>query len=374
MAYDISKHPYFKPWTDPETGVESFILTERVAPHQQSFYFTNSSLSADEKWLWFYAAFHPSPYRVLGAVCMDPDNPQIKLFPETEFSSNSPMVAPEGDAIYFSSGASVWRKSIDGGKPEVVCTLSADYISKRELRRFGSHLSFSADGKYLLLDCELGNTWLAAIGDPTTGEVRVLHEFQRRHDHAQFSPVDPKLFLISQDWWNDIYTGRHFVFDQRTWLMDTDVTRFEPLVPTLWFGHGDKPCHEWWSSDGKVCYTDYEKGAYECDVETREPVLVWKGPLCHTHCDSTGRFWCADQTPYKWLERPCEVKFFDRETQKQIDIVRAMPYPPYHRDVYHIDPHPQMSPMGTHVVYTTTVNGAVDVALAPVDGILAKMG
>jgi hypothetical protein len=37
--------PLFQPWTDPSSGVKSFVLSQRVAPLQQSFYFTNPSFS-----------------------------------------------------------------------------------------------------------------------------------------------------------------------------------------------------------------------------------------------------------------------------------------------------------------------------------------
>ena len=43
-------HPFnsrlFTPWRDPVSGVESFILTARVAPVQQSFYYVTPSLTA----------------------------------------------------------------------------------------------------------------------------------------------------------------------------------------------------------------------------------------------------------------------------------------------------------------------------------------
>lgn len=368
----LSKHPFFEKWTDPDSGIDSYILTKRVAPVQQSFYFTNPNLSADEKWLWFYAAFPPAQHQVLGAVCMDPDNPRIHLLPEAEFCEVSPMVTPEGDAAYFCSGPSVWRISVDKEITRI-CTLSEEYIDHRHLFRLASHLTVSADGKYFLLDGEVGNQWFVAVGDRRSGEVKVLHEFGRRYEHGQFSPVDPDLFLLAQDWWHDPISGRYTGFDKRTWIMNVRQTLFEPLVPNLWFDHGSKPCHEWFSGDGLICWTDYEEGAYECDVSDRRPRLVWPGPLCHTHCDANRQFWCADESPYKWTRTPCRIKFFDRQRQQEVDIVTAMPQPPMPRRLYHLDPHPQISPKATFVVYTTMVRGMVDVALTPVDDILDKM-
>jgi len=366
-AFDLREHPFFESWTDPESGVESFILTERVAPVQQSFYFTNPSVSGDERWLWFYAAFPPAPYRSLGVVSLDPAKPFVRHFPGAAFSDASPMVAKEGDAIYFCSQESVWRLPIDG-EPEVVCTLGEEFIRKRPLRRLATHLTTSADGKHFLLDGAIGNHWFVAVGERDTGEVKVLKEFGRHYNHAQFSPTDPGLFSIAQDWWNDPVSGDHFPFDQRIWLMDVGGSRFEPLRPRDWFGHGTNACHEWWSPDGLVCWVDYEQGAFECDVSTREAVKVWRGPLCHAHCDSTRRYWCADESPYKWRKTPCQVRFYDRESSREVNIVTALPLPPHPRRWYHLDPHPQFSPGGTWVVYTTTVRGQVDVALAPVDG------
>jgi hypothetical protein len=62
---NLDRHPYFEPWTDPGTGVRSYILTERVAPLQKAFYFVNASISPDESVLWFEAAFPPAPYKFL---------------------------------------------------------------------------------------------------------------------------------------------------------------------------------------------------------------------------------------------------------------------------------------------------------------------
>ena len=364
---DLSRHPYFTEWTDPVSGVKSYVLTKTAAPLQQSFYFTNSSLSADEKYLWFYAGHPPAPIstRVLGVVGMDPEDPFIRLIPEAAFLDASPLVTPEGDGVYFFQSHAVWLYRL-GQSVEKVCSLD-DYIAGRYLYRGATHLTLSADGKKLLIDGQVGNLWFVATGDPETGRVEIINEFTRMYNHAQFSPTEPTVFSMAQDWWVDPITGRPNNFDQRIWVMDTDRTFCYPIMPKEWAWHGSEACHEWWSRDGRLCWTDYSAGVYRFDLKTERKEHIWKRPLCHTHCDSTGRFWCADQSPYFWKERPCQVLFYDAQTQTETAIASGLPQPPWPRSDYHIDPHPQFSPRDDFIVYTTTVTGGVTLALCPTD-------
>lgn len=361
----LARHPHFTPWIDPASGVVSYVLTERVAPVQQSFYFTNPNVSADERWLWFYTAFPPSPHLTLGVVSLDPARPLIRHFPGAAFSEESPMVAPEGDAAYFCLGTGVWRQPIDG-EAELICQLDETWVNNRPLHRLATHLTLSADGRQFLLDGHIGGHWFVGLGDRTSGKVTILKEFAQNYDHGQFSPHDPSLFLIAQDWWHDPISGQQFMFDHRTWLMDTAQTRYEPILSQGWFRHGAAAAHEWWSDDGLVCWVDYAEGAFEYDPATGETRKVWQGPLCHAHCDKTRRYWCADQSPYTWERTGCQVRFYDREQRREINIASALPLPPYPRRQYHTDPHPQFSPRDSWIVYTTSAHGKIDVALTPV--------
>ena len=365
---DLKNHPYFTEWTDPVSGVKSYVLTKKVAPLMQSFYFTNSSLSADEKYLWFYAGFPPSPIssRMLGVVSMDAENPFIQLFPETVFSSCSPLVTDEGDSVYYAQGNGIWLFHL-GHKPEKIMEIDPKYIANRHLFGISTHLSLSADKKYLLIDGKVGNRWFVAKGDLETRKVEIIREFPRCYNHAQFCPTDPKLFSIAQDWFHDPLTGGQMFFDQRIWVMDIDATFCYPIQPKEWFGHGSDACHEWWSKDGLLCWTDYQKGAFQFDVKTEKKEHIWKRQLCHTHCDSTRRFWCADQNPYTWKTTPCQVLFYDAQTGKETAIASGLPTPPWSRFEYHTDPHPQFSPSDRYVVYTTSVAEDVTLAICPVD-------
>lgn len=373
MPFDLSRHPHFGAWADPQTGVVSHVLTERVAPVQQTFYYTNPSVSADERWLWFTCAFPPNPQRVLGVVSLDPDRPLICCFPQAAFTIASPMVAPEGDACLFCLDARVLRIDVEGRIDEI-CALPNDYIAGRHLWRLATHLSLSADGRSLALDGHIGDEWFLAIADRASGKVDIVEEFGACHDHAQFSPTHPDLVLIARDQQRNPVSGRFLHHHLRVHLIDLQRRTYDCLTPHITCRPFRGACHEWWTTDGTVAYIEYDSGVWEIDLATGRHDHVWKEPLCHAHSDPTVRFFCADQSPYAWPDKPCAVLFFDRESDRRIAIDHAMPPPPIGRKLYHLDPHPQFSPQGTWVAYTTMRHGRVDVALAPVSGIRERMG
>ena len=371
MKYSLKQHPYFKLWENPSNGIGSYILEKRIAPIQQPFYFTNPSISPNGEYLWFYTAFPPNPQKMLGCVCLNPEMPWIRSYPQAGFSNASPMVAPDSSGIYFTCNESVMYMNLDG-EIRTVLTLPEEYIGHRYLDRLATHLSMSCDNKYFILDGQIGNVFFVALGNISTGEVKILHEFSYCHDHAQFSPTDPKLFLLPRDWMRDPVTGRYIFMEMRLWLMDTEQTIYRNLRPDIWEGHSNNTAHEWWSMDGKVCYVDYAEGVYQCDPYTLNTEHVWKRPLCHAHCDPSGRYYCADQSPYAWSTSPVQILFYDRLTCLETEIVSALPFLPmikqsFNNRNYHLDPHPHFSPDGSAVVYMTTVMNQIDVAITPID-------
>jgi hypothetical protein len=368
-------HPLFKPFVDPVSGVTSHLLSEVVAPVQQSFYYVNPSLSADERLLWLMVAWPPSRARTLAVVSRDPANPFVRHFPQTQFPTAHPRVAPDG-GVWFGSGPTIFRMDCAGNTRRIF-TLSDDIIAGRELKRLATHLSLSADGKFFLLDGAIGDTWFVGTAELDSGKFHLIREFDAQHNHAQFSPVDPGLFMVARDHYTDPVTGKFHHHTQRSFLMDTDGDRHQCINPQFPCSPFHGACHEWWSQDGRLCYIDYDTGAYEYDPATGATVHAWKEPLCHAHCSRDRRFWCADESPYKWQKQPCKVLLFDRQTCRRTEIQSAMPMPGGDywgtRSIYHIDPHPQFSPRDSYVVYTATNDhGRPTVALAPLNRIPAS--
>ena len=87
---DLISSPVFRPWTNYDSGITSYILDQRVAPLQQSFYFTNNSFSDDGLYLWFYCAHPPAGNSYAGRSLgvYDVKDKQLRWFPETQLNNS----------------------------------------------------------------------------------------------------------------------------------------------------------------------------------------------------------------------------------------------------------------------------------------------
>ena len=372
--FDLSKHPYFTPYKDPKSGIVSYVLTEKVASLQRHFYFAQPSITADGKYLWFLCFNPPARYMTLGVVSLDPENPFIRNFAHAAPMGGNPCVTPEGDGVYFGVGNVVYKVDVEG-KLEKKITVGPEITHGRPLMRLFTHASISADGENSAMDMKIADRVYMSVGNLKTGEIKLLNKFGREYNHAMFSPVDPALILLDQDWWRDRNSGEYFPIDNRMWLINTDATRFEALVPGMFYGRdGTEMAHDYFSGDGYVCWSDYLYGAYECDLETRKPLLVWKRPIIHSHCSKNREHFVGDYTPYDWSTRGCSVLFYDRETDKEIEIFSDMPYPDIWSDrYYHVDPHPQFCAKDQYIVCESSVIcGECGIAITPVSDVIEK--
>ncbi len=371
--YDLSHHPYFTEYVDEKSGVRSYILTERVAEVQQHFYFAQPSVSPDGKYLWFRCAMPPARYRTLGVVCLDPENPFIRHFPNAQCSTNPALDPTDPESVYFPLENCLYKINVKGEITKVL-EVGNDILKNRKIDNLLSHVSVSSDNKYVVLDMVITGRYYLAIGDLETKEIRILNKFGRCYDHAMFSPTHPDRILLDQDWWRDRDTGEYFPINNRMWIATRDAKQFYPLIPEMFYGRdGSEMAHDYWSGDGYVCWSDYYGGAYECNVDTKEANRVWARPIIHSHCSEHREMFVGDFSPYAWNEKPCRVIFYDRKTNKEIDVFSALPIPKYPRAWYHPDPHPQFCAEDSLIVCTTTVrDGNMDVALTPVAPLLEK--
>jgi hypothetical protein len=367
----------FTRWINPASGVESLVLTERVAPVQQSFYYTNPSFSADGRFLWLRCGFPPEggshSQQVLGVADLASD--EVRVYPETQFPSESPMVDPVNGDVYWGNHLDTWKRGPLATDKAVRVNRFPAELAVGRLERLATHLTFSADRRALNIDArfvQLDGQSVAYIGElPVDGSpFKLWQKIENRfHDHGLFSPTDPEVQMFAHEYWQDHATKP---FDglrpyHRIWI----IRRGDKAAPLLKapVSHSG---HEWWDASGRhVWYLHYGVGVKRVSLATREETLVWPGALSHAHSDRTGRYLVADR-----MDSPgnpdCHVIFRDTVTGKEVEIVNRGPLAPHLTQCVHLHPHPQFCLDDRYICYTTTVHDRVDVALVPVADLIAR--
>ncbi|MBZ0303292.1 MAG: oligogalacturonate lyase family protein [Anaerolineae bacterium] len=368
---DLLNSNLFTPWTDPESGVTSYILSKKVAPVQEAFYFVNDSMSGDGRYLWFYCAFPPSGTAAQGRTLgvLDFQTGEVRHFPETQFNHASPYVDPATGWIYWGMGDSLWRR---GPQPnecaERVGFIPADLIGSRHIERFATHLTRSADGKEFFVDAGFGLQFVFGTITIETGEYQFWQRFDRNYNHAQFSPTDPDLIVFSQENHPDQVTGQTFRIENRMWLLrrgEAPRPVFEtPTVVT----------HEWWDRDGQhVWCIKGKQGTWRVNIATQAVEdLAWPKGAWHSHIHTSGQYVIGDTNMRFYRGCPSTVRFLNRETGQDVRLVDNPEMPGLVGERYHIDPHPRFCGTEDFVVFTTTVRGEVDVALTPVADLIER--
>jgi len=135
--------------------------------------------------------------------------------------------------------------------------------------------------------------------------------------------------------------------------------------------------HEFWDPDGEHIWfiwhpDDENHGTYRVNIQTAEAENVWPARCAwHSHLHPSGKYLVGDRNPFGFHRGARSlVEFFNIETGR---TVRLADNPERADDIgrgYHIDPHPRFVAGGELVVFTTTVRGAVDVALARTEDLI----
>lgn len=356
---DLNSSRLFTKHTAPNTGVSFYILTEKVAPLQQGFYFVNSGMSAGGDILWFYCAHPPAPAKTLGVVDFVSD--EVRTFPETQFSGASPYVDPDSGTVYWCARDSVWRlHPRDAGTPDLVNSLPADLVRNRVIHRLATHLTVSADGSEFLIDAALGLQWIIGSLPIDGGSFHLWHRFDRNYNHAQFSPTDSELVLFAEENHSDPITGLRLPIVDRMWL----IRRGEGPRPV--FSEPTRVTHEWWNADGQHVWCVWGNEAWRTNIATRSVEKIeWPAHCWHAHNTSDGQYLVCDSNTGFYRGCPSSVYFLNRRSGKHVKIVDNPEVKGITGSQYHIDPHPRFCCSDKFVVFTTTIRREVDLAIAP---------
>jgi len=374
---ETSKH--FEKWTDPESGVVSYVLRTRVAKQQQSFYFVNRSMTEDGRFLWFYCVDPPSNTRTMGLVDFEAD--EVRHFPEIRGVAASPYVDLETGDLYWTTDCGVFQHSpfVDGGVQSLCGVPSSFPKVEHRLYQLACHLTRNASETEFFLDARIDNKFICGDVDIATGEYTEWGRDTSMFNHAQFSPTDDDLVLICKEYWTDALTGEFHLIPtgedgvfERLWLWrrGEDPRRIPPI-------HGGKATHEWWSPKGDaVYYCAYPGyGIARYDLATRGQRMVTTHRATHAHSSLDDKYFVFDQTIGRQY-RGCawKVFFYNHESDKTACIVTHNPQynTQENPSSWHPDPHPQFVSNDRYIVSTLNINGAMNVLVTPVEPLIKR--
>ena len=364
---DLKNRHLFTAVTHPESGVTIHILTRKLAPVQQGFYFVNDSMDSGARFLWFYCAFPPSPGHTLGVV--DFNRGEIRHYPETRFSGGaSPFVDPETGEVYWGAGRSLWRRG-PGASDSVQCinSLPVDLTEGRKVSHLATHLTRSSDRREFFIDAGVGLQYLLGSLPVDGGDFELWRRLDRNHNHAQFSPTDPDEALFAQENHTDPVTGVTIPITNRLWL----IRRGEKPRPAL--PEPTRVSHEWWDLDGKHVWCVWGEDTWRVRIADADVEKIAFPRHCwHSHSSRNGRLIAGDSNNGFFRGCASTVHFMNRDTGKVIVLAEHEERADYTGRNYHIDPHPRFCSNDRYVVFTTTIRGEVDVAVVPVEHLVEK--
>jgi hypothetical protein len=354
---DLTKSKLFTPLMNDESGVTVYLLTEKIAPVQQNFYFVNDGMTRDGRFLWFYCAHPPSPGRTLGLI--DLESEEVRHFPEAQFDDATPFVDPESGFCYWCARDSIWCRGPHKSEiPQLVNSLPKDIVRARPIHKLATHLSRSANGKEFFVDAALGLQWVFGTLPIGGGDFQMWQRFDRHYNHAQFSPTDPDLVLFAEENHPDPITGLIFPIIDRMWL----IKRGQSARPV--FSSPTRVSHEWWDLDGKHVWCVWDNDSWRTDIASQKvEKFEWPHHCWHAHNSNNGKYLVADSNERFYRGCPSKVNFINRVTGKHVQIIRNPEMQGIIGARYHIDPHPRFCDQDRLIVFTTTIRGQVDLAL-----------
>lgn len=340
---------------DPQSGVESFVLTQRVAGLQQTFDPASPCASADGRYLWFFCANPPAGTlthgRTLGVI--DFGAGEVHDFPETQFGHSSPTVERKTGSVFWSTGDAVYRRSPAAGeKARLVSRFPATLLKGQPLA-VSSRLSLSSDGQHVSFDIAPdGGTIIGSIA-VSGGEPEVWLKSTKRFASPLFSPVDPDLMLVALE----------SNPDERQYHLLRRGQKPEPLL-----GKDAAPrTAAVFTADGRHVLLAGPSGVSRVESEGRREEVLSTTP-CVNVAGTHDTYGFAFDGGAAGADAVSRLTFCNRKTRRDAAVVSRMSAAA--ETPYAVAPSPQFTADGKYLVYTTTALGHVDVAFTPVRTLL----
>ncbi|MBX7164706.1 MAG: oligogalacturonate lyase family protein [Pirellulales bacterium] len=343
---------------DPATGARVRRVTSFPAIHHHPFYYLPAYDDA-LRWLVFVSHRTGTPQifveeRATGRL--------VQLTDRADLNEWSIHPAHDGQYVYFTAGCGAWRVRCDDQREECLARFGdVPMVPPGMVGDAMGTTSLSHDDRYWAIPVKVGATARLFVLDTSTGHATTLVE-RDSIGHPEFHPRDNTWLRYAGPYTNRLWVVRRDGTDHRL-IYERDAAHKQWIVHEVWnplalelltvdWPHGMlgidvlhgavrtvctfNAWHAAVSRDGRwmVCDTNWpDRGLQLFDPRAGGGQ---SRPLCLTRASNAGEHWHTDHCPYD--DGPVAV------------------YAPQHTH-----PHPNFSPDGSRVVFTSDVSGHAQV-------------
>ena len=385
----------FEKVTDPGSGCISYVLRPGcVGYHQQSWYFTQKSMTDDGRYLFFHA--EPDE-RVTGQKRMRDtgllrtlwviDFAVDRIRPIRIYGMRVSSLDVRNNRLWFIREGWVAYHDLGGSPTNItpVCRIPETLsVPGKAISYYCSHLTFNADHTKLFLDTGFDDErptaeyWQGLL-NLKTGVYENWTKTDFCVNHGQICPADDTLGLAA---WEGCWM-KTVVKDGVKKLVSRPGSE---VYPRLWlFRKGQKTMipakavnyatHEHWAEDGKSFYWCSGKGIYSHDLATGKQTCCSPLPAAHADMTADNSYIVFDWAPDWYRGCAWQVCFYNRANGKHLYFHSNIPAlcPRSSPSFLHPDPHPQFVCNGRYIVSTLNgSDGRMSVAVTPTAQLRAR--
>ncbi len=366
----------FRKHVEPSSGVVSYILETRVAPNQQSLYFTQKSMTEDGHFIVFYVSDGKRGNQKAFAVAHLLKHEVRPL----EICGGHPFLDTESAILYWFEPGGFYQLNLRAAarEKEKLCGIPAQLKAEgANVLSYATHASLTPDRAKVFMDARVDDRFIQGLLDIRTGQFEKWGEESVCVNHGQVNPVNGRLALCAHEVrWTGIDKVEHRIRNvdgvyPRLLLVEPEGKR--RIVPPM----NNYATHEHWAADGRgfyYCSSGRQYGVIYYDLATGQQRRAAPVRAAHATMTRDRRYFTYDYSVGKWY-RGCawRVGFYNAETKKEILLYAGRPAFNT-RDKpsnLHPDPHPQFVCGDKYIICTINRgDGRMDLSVTPVAPLL----
>lgn len=349
---------------DPETGTVIHQITAAEAVHHHPFYYIPAFDATSQNLIFISKRTGRSEiyqYNLLEKTIFQiTDQPHIS---EWTFHPSY-----HGRDIFFTDNIGAWKINCITHKTELILEFK-NISENNEIGESKATTTLSHDDLWWVIPMKFKDHMSLYIVNTSNGEAKKLCERKNIY-HPQFHPADNNLIR---------YAGH--LYEDRLWTIRRDGTENKQIYfrkPKEWV------VHEVWHPKEKSIYTViWPKGFYKINETENSSEALFEFNSWHANIDKTGNYVVFD-TVYpdtglylysigkKRFQKICNSNSSNQGVHWNTD---HCPYDDQPIQVYppqETHPHPQFSPDGKYIVYTSDKTGVAQMYLAELEVTYSK--